>query len=81
MADLIQVDRLQLLLVVVVPGFVSLKVWGLVNPSRRLNASDSLIEIICYSFLNFAALFWLIAEESRSQMASLIPRCDPLLQL
>ena len=60
MADLFQIDKLQLAFLVVVPGFVSLKVWSLIHPTARPNVTTSLVDVVCYSFLNFAALFWLI---------------------
>lgn len=60
MADLLDVDKLQLLLIIVLPGFISIKIWGLINPTAVLKTADYLIDAICYSFFNFAGLFWLI---------------------
>lgn len=42
------------------PGFISIKVYELVIASNRRNFSDSVLEAIGYSVLNFAVLSWLI---------------------
>lgn len=67
MADLLQFDKLQLIFVVILPGFISIKVWGLINPTARVKTADHLVDAICYSFFNFAALFWLIPIANRVQ--------------
>jgi hypothetical protein len=42
------------------PGFVSLKIDGLIHPGRALSASERVIEIIGYSLLNAGVFSWLI---------------------
>ena len=66
MIGLVDFDRIQEILLLVVPGFVSLKVWMLINPSQRLRLSSYVLDLVVYSVLNFVALSWLfaIAEEA-----------------
>jgi hypothetical protein len=58
--DIWQAEKLSLFLTMVVPGFVSLKVWDLLVPSERRDFSKSLVDAIAYSAINFALLFWLV---------------------
>ena len=74
MADLLQLDKLQLVLVAILPGFISIKVWGLINPTAEMKIADHVVDAICYSFFNFALLFWLIpiADHITSQFWSTV---------
>lgn len=47
-------------LVFFIPGFISLKVYHLLMPSEKHDFSKNLLEVICYSALNYAGLSWLI---------------------
>ena len=58
--DIWQIDKVSLFLVLFIPGFISTKVYDLLVPSARRDFSKSLLEVIGYSSLNFAALSWLI---------------------
>jgi hypothetical protein len=49
----------QLLIIFVAPGFISLKVWGLLNSSPRFRLSESLIEAVIYSSWNAVFFVWL----------------------
>lgn len=61
--DIWQADKLILFIAFVVPGFVSLKTYGLLVPSLRSNeVSQQLIDAIAYSSINYAILFWPIYE-------------------
>src|ERR1700691_268635 len=64
--DIWNADKLTLLLVFFLPGFISIKVYDLMAPGERRDVSKSLLEAVCYSTLNFVALFWLIALIRRS---------------
>ena len=57
--DLLKRETLDLFLVYVVPGFVTMKVHDLLWPPKDRNFSSALIEIVSYGMLNLAALFWL----------------------
>lgn len=58
-------DTLSWFLVFFVPGFISIKVYGLLVPSDERNWSNSLLEAVSYSCINFAVLYVLIAAVSR----------------
>jgi hypothetical protein len=50
---------LGLFIMIVAPGFISLKVWGLVHPSRRIVFSEALYEAFFYGVLNyFIVVHW-----------------------
>ena len=58
--DNLTVEKIQMLLFFVVPGFISLKVWGVINRNPRFHLSESLLEAVIYSSINayfFLALF------------------------
>lgn len=58
--DFLKPETLDLFLIYVVPGFVTMKVHDLLWPPKARKFSDALIEIVSYSMLNLAALFWLV---------------------
>ena len=68
MLELLDFDRLEEILALIIPGFVSLKVWTLINPTARLKLADYLLDIIAFSTLNFVALSWLLATTTDSQL-------------
>jgi len=54
-------NNLELLILYVAPGFISLKVWGLLNGSPKLHLSECLIEAIIYSSFNALVSLWLFS--------------------
>lgn len=60
MLELLDFDRVHEIVILIVPGFVSLRVWTLINPTARLRLSHYVLDVVVYSVLNFAALSWLI---------------------
>jgi hypothetical protein len=58
MPDL-NIDNIELLILFVAPGFISLKIWGLLNSSPRFRLSESLIEAVIYSSFNTVFFLWL----------------------
>ena len=58
--DILKDGNIVLFLVLFIPGFISVKVYDLLIPSARRDFSKSLYEVFGFSFLNFAALSWLI---------------------
>jgi hypothetical protein len=58
--DIWEIDKLELFLIFLIPGFISIKVYDLLVPREQRDFSNSLYEIIGYSALNFAALSWWI---------------------
>jgi hypothetical protein len=59
-SDLLEINKIQLIIVFILPGFISLKIWKLLIPSHEFKISEYILEIICYSTINFTVLFWLI---------------------
>ena len=51
-----EIDKVFLFLVLVLPGFVSIKVYSNLIASDKIDFSKSLIEAICFSALNFGIL-------------------------
>ena len=58
--DIWDIDKLFLFLVFILPGFISLVVYDFLIPSIKRDFSKSIIEIICFSTLNFIVLSILI---------------------
>ncbi|KAF0145294.1 MAG: hypothetical protein FD156_1125 [Nitrospirae bacterium] len=59
--NIFEIDKLKLFLVFFVPGFISMKIYGLLLPGERRDFSKDTFEAIAYSAFNFAALSWLIS--------------------
>ncbi len=55
-----EIDKSLLFMVLVLPGFISIKIYSLLVATENRDYSKSLVEAICYSVLNFTALSWLI---------------------
>lgn len=55
-----EIDKTFLFIVLVLPGFISIKVYDLIVAGDKRDFSKSIVESIAYSVLNFAALSWLI---------------------
>lgn len=58
------IDKAALFIVLVLPGFISLKVYDLIVAGENRDFSKSIVESIAYSVLNFAVLSWLIIKIS-----------------
>lgn len=54
-------DKLVIFIAFVIPGFVSLKAYDVFFPSQRTESAKQIIEVITYSCINYALLFWLIS--------------------
>jgi hypothetical protein len=52
-------NNIQLLILFIAPGFISLKIWGLIHPSPKIALSESLIEAIVFSSFNYIVTIWL----------------------
>ncbi len=57
-----EVDKLFLFIAFVIPGFISLKVYELLNPGVEKESSKQIIDAIAYSCINYAILFWPIVK-------------------
>jgi len=65
-----EVDKALLFLALVLPGFISIKVYSLIIATELRDYSKSLVEAVCYSVLNFALLSWLIVIVSQENFYS-----------
>jgi len=65
-----EIDKIFLFLVLVLPGFISLKIYDLLIASEKRDFSKSIIESICFSVLNFSALSYLIVYISKDDFVS-----------
>lgn len=58
--DLWQADKLILFIAFFVPGFIAIKVHDLLFPRDRRDASNTVLEAVSYSCVNYALLSWLV---------------------
>ncbi|GHT95345.1 hypothetical protein FACS1894141_3780 [Spirochaetia bacterium] len=63
-------QNIELIILFVAPGFISLKVWGLIHANLRLRISESLIEAVIYSSWN--AVFFLGLFEVLNTMSPIL---------
>lgn len=71
--DIWDIDRLLLLIIFAVPGFISIKFYQLFFPGTQRPVSDQLVDAVAYSCINYAALFWLILIVESGQMQVVHP--------
>jgi len=58
--ELLTATNFGLFVMLVAPGFISLKIWSLVHPSRHVSFAESLYEAVFYGVFNyFAFTVWL----------------------
>lgn len=60
MADLLDMNKLLLFIVFIIPGFISIKVYSLLVPSIEKDSSKLVIDAITYSCINYASFSWAI---------------------
>ena len=58
--DIWEPEKIILFLAFFMPGFISIKVYELIVATKHRDFSNSVLEAIGYSVLNFAVLSWLI---------------------
>ncbi|MDR1747876.1 MAG: DUF6338 family protein [Spirochaetaceae bacterium] len=51
--DFLTNTTIGLFIIIVAPGFLSLKIWGLIHPTQHTSLADSLYEAIFYGVLNY----------------------------
>ena len=56
--DVLNLEKLQLFLVIVLPGFVAIKVFDLFSPPVIRDFGASVVEAVVYGLLNFALWAW-----------------------
>jgi hypothetical protein len=50
-------NKLFLFIAFVVPGFIAIKIYDLISPSRPVDSSKKIIDAVSYSCINYALLF------------------------
>jgi hypothetical protein len=68
-----EIDKVFLFLVLVLPGFVSIKVYSNLIASDKIDFSKSLVEAICFSALNFGILAFPISYINSSDIIDSSP--------
>ena len=71
--DIWEANKLLLFIAFVIPGFVSLKMYGLLFPSPIRDSDKQLIDAIAYSSVNYALLLWPIYEIETHQIRESYP--------
>ena len=54
--DIWELDKLILFFIFVIPGFISIKIYDLIEPSTKIDSSKVVIDAIAYSSINYALL-------------------------
>jgi len=67
------IDKLFLFIILVFPGFITVKVYSLIVATDKKDFSKLPVDIICYSLLNFAAFSWLIIIINSKQFYQIHP--------
>lgn len=57
--EILNENIIRLIILFVAPGFISLKIWGLISPTQKTKLSDSLIEAVIFSSFNYIITAWL----------------------
>ncbi len=70
--DIWEADKLLLFIAFVVPGFISLKTYELLQPGVLKDSSQQVIDAVAYSSINYALLLWPIysVESQRIEATS-----------
>ena len=71
--DIWDSDKLILFIAFFVPGFIALKVYELLVPSEARDPSQSIIEAVAYSCINYAFFSWLLIVDALFAWASTAP--------
>jgi uncharacterized protein DUF6338 len=64
-----EVDKVFLFITIILPGFISIKIYDLIVAGDKRDFSKSLVEAISYSVMNFGLLSWLILIISEKSFA------------
>ena len=58
--EFFNIEVLYLIILFFIPGFISIKIYDLLIPTEKRDFSKSVLEVISYSCINFALLFWIL---------------------
>jgi hypothetical protein len=60
MLDQLNSGSVWLFVFIVLPGFLSMRVYGLLRPMERITLKDNILEAIAFSIVNAALMMWAI---------------------
>ena len=75
------IERLQLFLLVVMPGIIAIKVYDLFYPPEKRDFGSSLLEAAAYGLLNFAIWVWPLTQINKKGWAEDYPVWYALLSV
>jgi hypothetical protein len=58
--EIFEVNKIILLIIFFVPGFISMKIYPLLIATDKTNFKDAIMEAVGFSAINFASFSWLI---------------------
>jgi cytochrome bd-type quinol oxidase subunit 2 len=73
--DIWSADKLALVVFFAIPGFITLKVYGLLSASSNKDTSQQLLDAVAYSCINYAILVFPILSLSHSGIKETSPYC------
>lgn len=73
--DIWEVDKLVIFIAFVVPGFISLKTYALLQPADNRDTSQQLVDAVAYSSVNYALMLGPIYAVEHSSLQT----CSPTL--
>lgn len=71
--DIWEVDKLVIFIAFVVPGFISLKTYALLQPADHRDTSQQLVDAVAYSSVNYALLLGPIYAVEHSSLQTFSP--------
>jgi len=58
--EIFEANKILLFIIFFIPGFISMKVYHIMIAIDKVNFSESIVEAVAFSSINYAALSWLI---------------------
>lgn len=71
--DIFEEGKLTLFIGFLVPGFIAIKIYELLSPSRQVDSSKLVIDAVAYSCMNYAILLWPISVVENSNIRQTHP--------
>jgi hypothetical protein len=71
--DIWDADKLVLFIAFVIPGFIALKTYDLLVPGEARDSSQSIVEAIAYSCINYALFSWLLLLDTHLDLVTTAP--------
>jgi hypothetical protein len=79
--ELLKETNFVLALSFLVPGFLSIRIYGLLRPSAVRDLKDQILEAIAFGSINFAIMFWPISWIVEPRAPATNPYCVYLIVL